>query len=233
MTARSSIGVILPAGGSGVRFGADIPKQYIRLGGLPVIAHCIKTVLSMEHVDVVVIAVQEEQHGVLSDIIAECGLRDARIHLVAGGRDRQTSVLNALRHKAVDGTDVVAVHDAVRPFASRELWNRVTDAGALFGAAIPVLPVTDTLKVVTNELVTGTPDRSSIYRAQTPQAFHTSVLRHAYEQAHRDNYAGTDCASLCERAGIGVRCVAGEDKNIKITTAFDAMVAEAIVHGNG
>ncbi len=232
MKTHSRIGVILPAGGSGVRFGANVPKQYTEIGGLPVIVRSIATALMLDNVVVVVVAAQTEQHGVLSEILARSGVHDTRIHFVAGGSERQASVYNALRHAAIDDTDIVAIHDAVRPLASPALWNRVVDEASGFGAAIPVLPVTDTLKVVSDGIVTGTADRSSMYRAQTPQAFQTALIRHAYERAHQEGYAGTDCASLCEYVGVVVRCVAGEDRNIKITTAFDAVVAEAISHGN-
>lgn len=232
MKTYGRIGVVVPAGGSGVRFGANTPKQYIEIGGLPVIARCIKTALTLDNVVTIVVAAQIEQHVVLSEMLARCGVRDARIHIVAGGHERQSSVYNALGHSSIDDTDVVAIHDAVRPFASPALWTKVITEAFTTGAAIPVLPVTDTLKVVSDAVVTCTADRSSMYRAQTPQAFQTAIIRNAYERALEEEYAGTDCASLCERVGVVVRCVSGEDRNIKITTAFDAVVAEAIFHGN-
>jgi len=232
MLSHSHIGIIIPSGGSGTRFGSTMLKQYLEVGGLPVILHSVRTALSLQGVETIVIAAQQSQHGVLSAMIHDGGLADPRIHFVQGGAERQESVYNALQHASIHATRIVAIHDAVRPFASAALWGSVLESAKRYGAAIPVLPVSDTIKGVLDDVVVNTVDRTSLRRAQTPQAFTTDIVRHAYSTARANGVVATDCASLCEQMGIRVHCVPGEDHNIKFTTTFDATLAEAILMRN-
>lgn len=226
------VGIVIPAGGTGSRFGSNTPKQYLPVGGVPVIVRCIETALLIDRITCVIVAASVDQHETLAGMFQEFGLADSRIHVVGGGSERQESVYNALQHPAVEFTDVVAIHDAVRPFASIELWNSVIDAAVVHGAAIPVLPLSDTIKRVEEGVVLDTVDRSTLRRAQTPQVFHTAIIRHAYIRAREQGWSGTDCASLCERTGVNVHCVVGDEVNIKITTPLDATLAEAILLRN-
>lgn len=228
MSSDNNIGIVIPSGGSGTRFGSATLKQYLEIGGAPVIIHSIRTALSLLGTETVVIAAQRSQHDTLTTLIHESGLIDPRIHIVDGGSERQASVYNALQHASINTTRIVAIHDAVRPFASAGLWGSVIQAAESHGAAIPVLPVSDTVKVVVDGVVINTIDRTSLRRAQTPQAFSTEIIRHAYNMAQSNGLLATDCASLCEQIGIRVHCVPGEDHNIKITTSFDATLADAI-----
>ena len=228
MSSANHIGIVIPSGGSGTRFGSATLKQYLELGGVPVIIHSVRTALSLLGTETIVIAAQRAEHETLATLIQEAGLTDPRIHIVEGGSERQASVYNALQHASINTTRIVAIHDAVRPFASAGLWYSVIQAAESHGAAIPVLPVTDTVKVVVDRVVLNTVDRTSLRRAQTPQAFSTEMIRHAYSTAESNGLLATDCASLCEQVGIRVHCVPGEDHNIKITTSFDATLAEAI-----
>jgi 2-C-methyl-D-erythritol 4-phosphate cytidylyltransferase len=227
-----NIGVVIPAGGSGLRFGGPVPKQYLDIQGVPSIVRSIRTILDLVSCTSIVIAAAEEQHAHLLDLLTTFHVSDARVHIVAGGSERQESVLKALRHESLFAADIIAVHDAVRPLASADLWRRVLGAAQLHGSAIPVIPITDTLKRVHEGVIVETIDRASLRRVQTPQAFTSDVLRRAYQAAQAQGWTGTDCASLCEQLGVVVHCVDGEDSNIKITTPFDVVLAELFLSRN-
>lgn len=226
------VGVVIPAGGLGSRFGGTVPKQYLPIQGVPSIVRSIQTILTLADFATIVVAAAEDQHTHLRDLLTTFHVSDARVHIVAGGSERQESVLKALRHESLFAADIIAVHDAVRPLASADLWRRVLGAAQLHGSAIPVIPVTDTLKRVHEGVVVETIDRASVRRVQTPQAFISDVLRQAYQAAEAQGWSGTDCASLCEQLGVVVHCVDGEDSNIKITTPFDVVLAELFLSRN-
>lgn len=165
-------------------------------------------------------------------LLDEYGIMDQRIHLVDGGHERAVSVWQGLQHPSIGNVELVAIHDAVRPLASAQLWERLVTAAATNGSAIPVLPVVDTLKSVVDNVVVETVDRSTIRRVQTPQVFRRDLVSEAYRLGMADSWYGTDCASLCERMGVRVHCVAGEEHNIKITTPFDVLLAELFLTRN-
>jgi 2-C-methyl-D-erythritol 4-phosphate cytidylyltransferase len=227
-----NVGVVIPAGGSGLRFGGPVPKQYLPIQGVPSIVRSIRTILSLSNCITVVIAAAEEQHVYLNELLTTFHVADERVHIVAGGSERQESVSKALRHDSLANADIIAVHDAVRPLASEKLWERVIEAAQSSGSAIPIIPVTDTLKRVHGGVVVETIDRSSVRRVQTPQAFASDVLRKAYQEAERQSWSGTDCSSLCERIGVSVHCIDGEENNIKITTPLDVVIAETFLSRN-
>lgn len=221
------IGVIVPAGGTGSRLGSATPKQYLSLGGIPIIVWSIKTVLQIPYVVSVVIAAHTDNHALITTMLSDHGCSDARIHLVEGGTERHISVYNALQHTTMLDVDIICVHDAVRPFASIDLWNRVIKGAITHGAAIPGLPVTDTIKFVDESgVVTSTPNRSALRSVQTPQCFQRAQLLKAYEGVAQLDISVTDCSGLCERTNIPVHVVTGEERNIKITTAFDMEIAD-------
>lgn len=226
------VGVVIPAGGLGSRFGGTVPKQYLPIQGVPSIVRSIQTILTLADCATIVVAAAEDQHTHLRDLLATFHASDARVHIVAGGNDRQESVLKSLRHESLATVDIIAVHDAVRPLASEGLWERILMSSQSHGSAIPVIPVTDTLKRVLGDVVVETIDRSSIRRVQTPQAFAADVLQRAYQAADVEGWTGTDCASLVERLGVVIHCVDGEENNIKITTPFDVTLAELFLSRN-
>lgn len=220
------VGLILPAAGKGLRFGSSIPKQYQLLRGEPIIVHTLRTCLSIPMVTTVVVALHPDD-DMFNRVLVEAGITDPRLVQVHGDAERQLSIQVALSHQSLDGTDVVAVHDAVRPLASESLFERVLSTAAQTGAAIPVVAVTDTVKRVNSTgCVVETVSRSDLRFVQTPQAFSTVLLRQAYHNAVRSGFLGTDDASVVEYAGGVVHTVDGEPWNVKVTTVSDLATAE-------
>src|SRR2546430_8393962 len=154
-----SVAVIIPAAGSGARFGGDIPKQFRTLGGKPILQRVVERFLVHERVGLIVVAVAEI-------LLAEVKQTE-RVRFVAGGATRQQSVTNALA--AITEDELVAVHDAVRPFFTYETFSALLEAAEEHGAAFPGVPVTDTIHVVGDEMIVQTPERQALFAAQTPQ----------------------------------------------------------------
>lgn len=218
----ASWSVILPAAGIGQRFGGDVPKQYFPLSGRPIIVHTVDRALALPSVSVVVIAVAPLWRERTAELLAHAGLPLSRVAIVDGGTDRQASIAAGLDHPAVIASSVVLVHDAVRPAATADLFIRVATAAARDGAAVPVVPVVDTIKVVDmHGRVLSTPERDTLRAAQTPQGFRPTLLREAYAWAAANAFRGTDDASVVEAFGHTVVCVDGSPSNIKITTYDD------------
>lgn len=213
--------VIVPAAGSGARFGGDLPKQFQPLAGKPILQHVVERFLLHEDVTRIVVAVTEQLLGVVSQTASD------RVQFVAGGETRQQSVTNALRAAGHD-FDLVAVHDAVRPFFADETFRAVLAAAEQYGAALPAIRINDTIHETRDEFIDLTLDRSSLVLAQTPQCFRLDVLRDVLERGERDGDQGTDEAGLAARYGMKVRVVAGDSINFKITRPDDLAMAEAI-----
>jgi 2-C-methyl-D-erythritol 4-phosphate cytidylyltransferase / 2-C-methyl-D-erythritol 2,4-cyclodiphosphate synthase len=211
---------IIAAGGRGERVGASRPKQLLEVGGQTILERSVNAFLSHEAVTDVVVALPHDLAGDPPQYLIGTS---KPLRVVAGGARRQDSVAAAFR-VVPDRADVVVVHDAARPFASRNLIARTIAAAAESGAALAALEARDTVKRVADGLVRETIDRRTIYLAQTPQAFRRDVLRDALAITSD----ATDEASLAEQAGHPVRIVEGEASNIKITTADDLAIAESI-----
>jgi len=224
----SVIGVVV-GGGRSRRFGGDVSKQFVELGGRSVIARAVLGLASRPGVEgVIVVLPGEEVDGEQGAALrALPGVRA----VVAGGATRTESVRCGLR--AAAGWEWVLVHDAARPLASPRLVDAVIAATRRHGAAIPALAVSDTVKEVdvSGEAVTRTLDRGALRLAQTPQGSRTEWLVQALEQARRDGVELSDEAGALERAGRVVRVVAGDAENLKITTADDLDRARRIVGG--
>ena len=212
--------VIIPAAGMGSRFGGSIPKQFQLLAGKPIIQRVIERFLLDDSVSRVIVPLSESLLGGVSN--------SERVTFVAGGDTRQQSVMKGF--DCVDDADVVAVHDAVRPLFTIEMFEAVVLAARQHGAALPVVPVTDTIHAVGDGCIAQTLDRTSLRAAQTPQCFRTAVLRDVMTRALREQIEGTDEAGLAARFGYRVQCVAGDPRNIKITTPEDLIVAESYLH---
>ncbi len=220
------VGLILPAAGKGLRFGSSIPKQYQLLRNEPIIVHTLRTCLRVPLVTTIVVALHPDD-DLFNRVLVEAGINDPRIVQVHGDAERQLSIQAALSHPSLEETDVVAVHDAVRPLASESLFERVITAATRTGAAIPVVAVTDTVKRVDDTgCVVETVSRDDLRFVQTPQAFSTSMLRQAYHNAVRGGFLGTDDASVVEHVGGVVHTVDGEPWNVKVTTVSDLAAAE-------
>ena len=225
--------VIIPAAGIGTRMAAAnhaaAPKQFLSVGGVPVLVRTVKAFLEVPHIDAVCLAVRAVERDRVEAQIREFKL-GPRVHLVEGGDNRQESVANALLALECDGNDVVLVHDAVRPLIDAATIERTIEAVVRHGAAIVGLPAVDTIKQVERTadgaIITATVPRERVVLAQTPQGARFGLLRQAFVEAETDGFAGTDEASLLERAGIEVAVVPGSARNFKITQPGDIELAE-------
>lgn len=217
--------VIIPAAGSGSRFGSAIPKQFLLLRGRPILAHTVERFRSSGRVSRIVLCADSAQRTRVEEMIAVLGWAEAVV--AEGGETRQTSVLNGLEFVEDDPMSLVAVHDAVRPFFSRATFEAVLEAAAEFGAAVPVTPMVETVHRIEDGFIRGTPDRSELVSAQTPQCFRLGILREALQRAKADGISGTDDAGLVARCGHSVRIVDGDRFNMKITQPEDLYAAEA------
>lgn len=234
--------VIIPAAGLGTRM-APVPagdkakkappsKQFTELGGTPILIHTLRRFAGVNAVDEIWIALRENEiDGFRSRLQKESkDVLKKRVDFVVGGEHRQQSVENALRRISAAPDDIVLVHDAVRPFVTREIIEEVIEAARKYGAAIAGLPAVDTVKQVERTadgaLIKATIPRAGIVMAQTPQGFRYGVIKKAFDEASADGFLGTDEASLVERSGQAVAVVMGSPKNIKITTPSDMDLAE-------
>ena len=210
--------VIIPAAGTGSRFGGALPKQFQNLGGKPLVQHVIERFLVDENVMRVVVPVAQVLLGSVKN--------SERVTFVAGGATRQQSVINGLAE--ADEAELIAVHDAARPLFSPAIFHAVIAAAREAGAALPVIPVADTIHVMNEDAtVARTLDRAMLGAAQTPQCFRAEVLRDVLDRAAREQVEGTDEAGLAVRFGYTVRGVPGDPRNLKITVPEDLELAES------
>jgi len=218
---------IIAAAGTGVRMGSGTPKQFLALEGVPIFVHTLRKFSSSEVVDEIYVAVRPEDiERARHDLEREHFSKPVR--LVNGGPSRQETVARALGH-APPGTELVVVHDAVRPFVELEMIRRVTEAAREEGGAILGILSVDTVKQVERQTIVGTIPRERIALAQTPQAFRYAILREAFDRAAADGFNGSDEASLVERLGYPVTVLLGSDRNIKITKPSDLPLARLYI----
>ncbi len=224
------VSVILPAAGLGTRMKAGVEaagtgrKQFMQLEGEPVLVHTVRKFVACPLVTEVVIALREEDLQWVEAVIRAHEFAKP-VRCVAGGNSRQQSVENALQSLG-DDVEVVAVHDAVRPFVAPQTIIQAIEEAARTGAAIVGIVPVDTVKQVQRHAVRGTLNRDRLMLAQTPQVFRAEVLRKAFQRAREDGFVGTDESSLVERLeNIEVAVVAGSDRNIKITRPSDIELA--------
>ena len=214
----------------GKRMQAGINKQYLQVGGMPIVGRTISLFEESSLVDdIYVITPEQEIPYCQVEIVERYGFTKVR-GIVPGGAERQHSVRNGLR--AIDGTDeetVILIHDGVRPFVTRHILEHAVATARDHDGALVAVPAKDTVKVVHDGVVVDTPPRESIWLAQTPQAFRYGIIRAAHEIADAEGFVGTDDASLVERMGREIRIVLGDYRNIKITTPEDLLLAEAFL----
>ena len=221
--------VIIPAGGTGRRMGGEIPKQYLLLAGIPILAHTLSAFQHSPLIDEILLVVPGgDVAEVRRDVVERYDF--SRVSLViAGGRERQDSVRNALVYVR-DEHEIILVHDGVRPFVTEALIERAVAGAKAFGAVTVGVPVRDTVKAVDAAgRVVKTVLREGLWLTQTPQAFRREVILAAYERAAADGFYGTDDASLVERMGIPVRMIPGDADNIKMTTPEDLARGERMI----
>ena len=212
---------IIVAAGTGSRFGSETPKQFLTLAGKPIVVHTIERFAAAPSVDAIVAVVP-------THYVTELGGLDVTkpIRVVSGGRTRAESVANGL-NSVENGMEIVAVHDGARPFVSIEEIEKTIAKARETGAACLVGEVTDTIKTIRGDQITGTLDRTKLRRALTPQIFKVEVLRRAFEAADLDDTVTDECF-LVENLGHPIAFVEGSSRNIKITHPEDIALAEAI-----
>ena len=217
-------GAVIVAAGSAPRMGGS-DKVMAPLGGEPMILRTVRTFASCDAIREIVVVTREDLIVPIMDL---CGSLEKVTAVVAGGKSRQESVklgLNALSDKV----KLAAVQDGARPLVTWQLIDRVVRAANTYGAAAPAVPVKDTVKVVQGGLVKETPDRSTLYAVQTPQAFDFDLLRGALKKAEDAGAQVTDDCSAVERLGMSVKIVEGDERNLKVTTPMDLKIAEMLL----
>jgi 2-C-methyl-D-erythritol 4-phosphate cytidylyltransferase len=225
----SRIAAIVPAAGLGTRMGADLPKQFLELDGVPLIIFTLRRLAACSEITEFIVATRGDLTAI-EDKVSKAQLRRPAC-VVQGGDTRQQSVANALAQ--VDpNTEIVLVHDAVRPFVTPQQLGRVISEARARGAAILGIPAIDTVKEVKRAslpedvaLISATIPRERIVLAQTPQAFSSALLREAFRKAKEDDFTGSDEAALVERLGHDVFVVLGSERNLKITRPADMDLA--------
>lgn len=213
--------VIIAAAGAGKRMESLVPKQFLKIGGEPVLVKSVRAFCRNTAVDHIFIVIHEQYVGLCSQLIEDYGL-DKVAALVIGGKERQDSVYKALQeiNRLRPGTEYVLVHDGARPFVSQETIDYVIAATAGVGAAVACVPVKSSIRQEEKGRSHNL-KRDTLYTVQTPQGFKKSILVEAYEHAFADGYYGTDDAGLVERIGQPIEMVRGQYNNIKITTKED------------
>ena len=220
---------LIPAAGAGRRMGGGTSKQYLTLAGLPILAHTLALFQGHPTVDSIVLIAPADEIAFCREEIVEPFGFDKVAGIVAGGRERQDSVRNGLRACGAAAEDIVLIHDGVRPLLPPELIDAAIATAIHMGAGLVAVPVKDTIKIVTDGLVTETPDRSRLWQAQTPQSFRFQLIASAHEKAYKEGYQATDDAQLVEWLGLPVAIVQGSYRNLKITTPEDLLLAESFL----
>lgn len=218
--------VVIPANGQGKRMKAGKNKLFIELSGTPIIVYTLRVFEEDPNCRGIILSINPTEEDYFIQMIATYDLKKVK-KLVTGGKERQQSVYNGLKHA---GEEIILVHDGARPFIDQVQISELTSSASLHGGAVIAVPVKDTIKKAADKKVLETVERSSLWAVQTPQAFRVSILKRAHEQAELESFLGTDDASLLERINEQVVIIEGTYDNIKITTQEDLYFAEAILH---
>lgn len=219
---------IFPAAGASRRMNINTNKNFLELDGEPVLIRTLKTFSKVARINfLIVVVAKHEVEEVEKLLSAEKNLKPYA--LTIGGSERQYSIANGLKLLPSD-SEIVLIHDAARPLVNLQTIEEVIDSAEKFGGAVAAVPEKNTIKVIDAEnFVKSTPPRSELVAVQTPQGFQKNILIRAYEQAAKENFLGTDDASLVERIGGKVKIVWSDYKNIKITTPEDIKIAESFL----
>ncbi|NQT24203.1 2-C-methyl-D-erythritol 4-phosphate cytidylyltransferase [candidate division KSB1 bacterium] len=216
--------VLIPAAGMGRRMENPIPKQLIELQSKPILIHTLEKFEACESVQEICVIVPEDRIDEIRKLLNQWNIQKAR-DVIAGGEERTDSVYRGLE-VLNSSTDIVLIHDAVRPFVSNQKIMDVIQAASEYGAALLAVPATATVKKVQDGFVQNTLDRNQIWLAQTPQGFRLDLIRQAYEKVVNEGIKATDDAALVEQIGHPVHVIPGDETNIKITTPTDLAIAE-------
>lgn len=223
---KKKFGAVIAAGGSGTRFGTDVPKQFVEALGIPVIAHTISKFQSCKYIDSIVIVTHKDYIVFCSDIVKEFHF-DKVTSIIEGGSTRQMSVFKGI--KAIN-TDYVLIHDAARPLIEE---NVITDCCMTlknYGSCAVGTKVTDTVKMSSDgQYIDKTIDRNLLWQIQTPQCFERDFILRCHKNAAFEAYEATDDCALAEYYGEKIRLIEGSSKNIKLTSYSDLAVAEVLL----
>lgn len=222
MYKTATVSAVILAAGCGRRMGVEKNKLLLSLAGKSILSYTVQLFCDNPYVDELILVVAPVDEEVLRPLADEAESRKP-CRMIAGGATRQeSSYYGAMEAKG----DIVLIHDGARPFATQALIDRTIDAAMRYGAAVPLLAVTDTLKTVSEGFITSTVDREAMRRSQTPQGFRSDILKKAHEAALKQKLSATDDSFLAEQAGFAVKAVEGEADNIKLTIPADLVTAE-------
>ena len=224
--------VIIVSAGSGKRMGGKVPKQYIKIKEIPVLARTVSCFQNCKKIDEIVIVTGKNEIEFCEKEIKNKYNFNKVKKIIVGGKERQESVFNGL--KALDNnTDIVLIHDGVRPFIKENDIKKIIDDTIKYDCCVLGVKVKDPVKICNeNNYISSTPDRNSLWIAQTPQSFKYDLIMRAHKKAVSDGYTGTDDSVLTERIGCKVKITEGSYDNIKITTQEDLYFSKAIIEKN-
>ncbi len=222
MYKTATVSAVILAAGSGRRMGNDKNKLLLSLEGKSILSYTTKLFYDNMYVDELILVAAHRDKESIEAMLQEVDTQKKSCKVIMGGDTRQESSFNGV--VAATG-DILLIHDGARPFASQALIERTIDAAMQYGAAVPVLSVTDTIKIVSDGFIASTVDRHALMRAQTPQGFRSDILRKAHEQAQKNALIATDDSFLVEQAGFPIKAVEGESENIKLTVPADMVAA--------
>ncbi|MBI5184016.1 MAG: 2-C-methyl-D-erythritol 4-phosphate cytidylyltransferase [Nitrospinae bacterium] len=226
------VSVLIPAAGSGRRMGGEIEKQFMILGDRPIVAHTLQRFQASDLIEKIYLIVPEGRvEYCREEVVIKYGLSKVT-DIVIGGKERQDSVYYGLKRVNADGdnTDLIMIHDSVRPFFSERMICESIESAQRYGSVVVAVPEKDTIKEISDDmLVCKTISRESLWRIQTPQTFCQGIITSAFQRAVEEGYYGTDESSLVERAGWQVRVILGSYLNIKITDPEDLLLGEMIL----
>ena len=218
---RPKVFAIIPAAGSGTRIGGDIKKQFLLLNGKPIIVHTIQQFEHCPDVDEIALAIPESAMSEMEAIVEQYRLHKIS-KMVMGGAKRQDSVCNVFDRLTIKESDIILVHDGVRPFIETKRISHLVKVCKEYDAAVLAVQPKDTIRrSIGGGFFDQTLDRTALWLIQTPQAFRAKLLVKAFEKAKKDKFYSTDEAALVEQLGVKVRIVEGSYDNIKITTPED------------
>ena len=225
----SLVVALVPAAGRGLRMGGSVPKQFLSIGGEPLIVQCLRVLQAAPVIDQIILAVPSVDVEYCENEIVVRHRFTKVTKVVAGGAERQDSVRYALA-QVPSNADIVLIHDAVRPFVTQRMIEEVVAAAKKEGAAIVALPMRDTVKQVRMDgMIERTVDRTPLWLAQTPQAFRRDWIEAAHKKGHEEGVRATDDSFLVEWLGYSVSVVEGSGENIKVTRPEDMVIGEAIL----
>lgn len=231
METDDDVSIIVPAAGLGLRMGGEVRKPFLELEGETILFRACRRLRQIPGVFEIVVAVHPDDLDFIQDDLWDAALAAGITLAVAGGASRAESVWNALQVVSARA-ELTAVHDAVRPFINLDTAKALIATARKRGAAVPVIPLSDTVKRIEGDVVTETPRRAGLMRVQTPQVFQSDLLIEAYEYALRTGGLSenqTDDAQVVEALGREVAAVYGDEGNIKITTPADLRIARAFL----